>query len=783
MSTPTSPRANIRRGLQQPQAASTACQSAVVTTFVALLIGLGPEPTRAQPTGMMNGAQVSGIFGGLLEMDRPGWLYYGVNPADRGFGYVGSYMTLGGFVPYAEDDLGGLWAADLRSHLSEYGGFFSNVGVVRKQFIGGTVLGLGVYWDYDGDENQYADTTIKDLSGKYRFAGGESYNQVGISGEWLTDYGNLRSNGYIPVGSTATTMGPFVGNSLLTVSGINAALGGTDLEVGLYLPGLSDWAGMVSVGGYAFGNALYQFPSGADVVPWFGGVYTRLDMTFLENWDFSLQANNDSFFDWTGFARLTYRMGGSRRRNVPDQVEQPMMRNEHIVRAHQAPVQAVNPTNGLPWHIIHVSNATSVVGPGEGTFESPFTELVNGRDAAVREFDVVFLHQGISNQTPYSIPVPPSNPLRNPDPLGLPPSYPNIDIASSYYFNADNQYLAGQGTSLRLNTVSYGPVSLDSGRKTGAYPVIANAAGTAIVLTDPSGNVTNANVDHIQIQDSYVGISDGPGMRANSYAFVNDVRIVGTGPSQRGVEITALNGDGRSTFNFNNMTLLNLTRDGFVVSPDIESIAEPQVNITNSLIRNTGGSGVVAQNLFGDSRVRVQGTSIIKSSSSGILVDDAQATVYQSFIKQTGIAGVTAIDSSTVQVVQTVFEEVDIGVQGTATTGRLNITINDNLFTPTRTGNGIMLATPSPTTDAEIYANISGNRFLSNGTQDIVLFDGNPNGPAGSADLWIKASSFENLRAINADASVLREFPEAIAPANPPPPNYEPSLFVPLPPP
>jgi hypothetical protein len=239
-----------------------------------------------------------------LEANGPGWLYYGLNAADRGLGYNGSYMTLGGYIPYAEDDLGGLWAADLRGHLSEYGGFFSNVGAVRKQFIGGTILGIGVYWDYDGDQNQYELRNIPcgtDQFGQF----GHSYNQVGISGEWLTDYGNLRSNGYIPVGTTAYTAGapgsPFYRNYVMCQYGLDAALTGADLEVGAYVPGLSDWAGMISVGGYALGNDRYNWYSGTqatkDVVPWFGGVYTRLDMTFAKNWDFSLQANNDSYFD------------------------------------------------------------------------------------------------------------------------------------------------------------------------------------------------------------------------------------------------------------------------------------------------------------------------------------------------------------------------------------------------------------------------------------------------------------------------------------------------------
>ncbi|MFM8633291.1 MAG: hypothetical protein ACKOEX_00515, partial [Planctomycetia bacterium] len=118
---------------------------------------------HAQIGGMGQGAMApsGGVFNRAvtrfdnLNQNGPGWMYFGLNPADRGLGYVGSYMTLGGFIPYAEDDLGGFWAADLRGHLSEYGGFFSNLGTVRKQFIGGTLLGIRVYWDYDGDQNQY----------------------------------------------------------------------------------------------------------------------------------------------------------------------------------------------------------------------------------------------------------------------------------------------------------------------------------------------------------------------------------------------------------------------------------------------------------------------------------------------------------------------------------------------------------------------------------------------------------------------------------------------------
>jgi hypothetical protein len=459
-------------------------------------------------------------------------------------------MTLGGFVPGFEDDLGGFWAADLRGHLSTYGGFFSNLGAVRKQFLGGSLLGVGVYWDYDGDLNQYSDVAIPNSSTV--FAGGQVYNQVGVSLEWLTDVGNLRSNGYIPVGTTGQYVGPFVGNAVLCQNGVNAGLTGTDLELGVYLPGLSDWAGMINVGGYAYGNDRYDFDNGADLVPWFGGVYTRLDMTFLENWDFSLQYNNDSYFDSTGFARLTYRMGGSRRRNVPDQMEQPMMRNEHIVRAHQAPEAALNPETGEAWRVLHVDNSGS--GTGEGTAQSPYTTLGSAREAATNPYDIVYVHRGSSGSNPYATP------------------------ASGFFFNAPNQYLIGEGSTLALPTLNCGPEAFFGGNGSSAYPVITNPLGSAIVVNQPG-----TTVDHLEILGSRVGISDGAGFISGA-SNISDVIIRGNGPGQRGVEIANSTG----TFNFDRMQLVDLTSDGFVVSA-----VDADVNISNSSLDGVEGTGVL----------------------------------------------------------------------------------------------------------------------------------------------------------------------------------------------
>ena len=660
---------------QARQAATLALLSAGFAAAPTVALAQFGQTAMAPAGGIVNRA-VGGFQG--LNLNGPGYLYYGLNAADRGLGYQGSYMTLGGYFPGLEDDLGGLWAADVRSHVSVYGGFFSNVGAVRKQFLGGSLLGVGVYWDYDGDMNQYADTLIAGTS--QTFAGGQAYNQVGVSAEWLTDFGNIRSNGYIPVGSTAQLVGPFVDYSVLCRNGVNAALTGTDLEVGVYVPGLSDWAGMVSVGGYAYGNDRYDFTGGQDAVPWFGGVYTRLDMTFIENWDFSLQANNDSYFDWTGFARLTYRMGGSRRRNVPDQMEQPMMRNEHIVRSHQTPLVAINPATGTPWRVLHVDNTAT--GAGVGTAAAPFTSLGDAATAATNPFDIVYIHAGAGAATPYVTP------------------------AGGFRFGAPNQYLVGAGSGLLIPTVSCGNRAFFAGDSPGLFPVITNPIGTAIVMDQP-----DATVSHVQIVGSQTGISDGTGVSIPSVSTISDVVIQGNGgPFQRGIQIANSTG----TFNIENTRLQNLTNDGLVVSA-----AGGIVNVSNSSFTSITGNAILAS---GDGVVVTASASQI-AGTVGTAVratgDNAQVSLNAASISDT--AGNAILASGTGAKVDVVASRI------TNTTGSALVTtvsgtgavITAKATTIDRTGNpavAIRGTASAVSLDATSITNVTGDGAVVAGT-------------------------------------------------------------------
>ena len=149
--TATRLRAIRRRAAEWSRKARRALTLALVTAGVAGAPSWA-EAQMGQTAMPASGGIVNRAVSRLQGLNEygPGWMYYGVNGADRGLGYIGSYMTLGGFIPYAEDDLGGFWAADLRGHLSVNGGFFSNVGAVDDVCggipQGSVALGLA-FWD------------------------------------------------------------------------------------------------------------------------------------------------------------------------------------------------------------------------------------------------------------------------------------------------------------------------------------------------------------------------------------------------------------------------------------------------------------------------------------------------------------------------------------------------------------------------------------------------------------------------------------------------------------
>lgn len=736
------------------------------------------QSSMSQPQGVGNGVVNRGLGAlGSLNDAGPGFFYYGVNGAGRGLGYFGSYMTLGGFIPYAQDDLGGFWSADLRTHLSTNGGFFSNVGVVRKQLTNnGSLIGFGLYWDYDGDMNQYAGTGDATY-GQF----GHMYQQIGVAGEILTDRGAIRSNGYVPVGTTAYNVGApgeaFTNNHILCAYGLDAALGGADLEVGAWIPKLEAFGGMISVGGYTFGN-LNEWSQGTEtgerVVPFFGGVYTRFDITVANNWDINLQYNNDPFFDSTGFARLTYRMGGSRRRNVPDQLEQPMMRNEHIVRGHQTPLIASNRNTGQAWNVIHVDN-TATAG-GNGTAEAPFTNLADAQTAAQQAWDIVYVHEGNSQVAQ------------------------NFNYSDPFAFQADNQFLVGSGGPLTIEVGSQcGTFNPASGAFLYTIPAqstlnpLLGSPGATSIDTNGQGGLTIANLDIRGSQEALLvqgGDLDGTaqpfGTTANPYnsaislaggTSVRNVDIGGNGTAaiQRGVRITNSTGG----IEFTDTTIANMTRsgllidnntgalnvsyDGRIVSDTVNTggIASPLVVIdsntgagafdiavgsppagsliTTNELSDTGGEGIIISNNADTVTNNLGNISLTDTVLRGIYVfDDASTTRISSdgglgIVRNTAAGAAIEVSDDgagpiTAAPVFTYFGTIDnaasssyllLATGSNEDAGRGSITLSGPTATPfTDTGLGILLQ------NVDATVSVSGASLASTGQNAILATGG-----------------------------------------------------------
>lgn len=245
------------------------------------------------------------------------------------------------------------------------------------------------------------------------------------------------------------------------------------------------------------------------------------------------------------------------------------MRNEHIVRAHQTPSVAINPTTGTPWQVFHVDNAATAA--GNGSAAAPFQTLAQAQGAAVTPFDIVYVHTGNSQATPYG---------------------------GSFTFQNENQFLIGQGSGFAVPTLCCGPIVLSPAST--IAPVLSNPGGPSIVLRD------GATVDHFVIKGSQVGIAGGSLLAGGFPVVVNDVQILGTGqPGQRGIELT---NPASTKLDFTNMLVQNMTKGGMVIDG-----GTPTVSFQGTLENTVGGGNsnpiLSIANTAGGSVTLAQGVS------------------------------------------------------------------------------------------------------------------------------------------------------------------------------
>ena len=321
--------------------------------------------------------------GNLMGGGLPGRLWFESNLADRGLGYEGTYLTLGGKNRLFEDWLDGRWLVEGESHFSlkENGGFFANIGLERVFSIdaANADIAMSIWYDYDND-------TPNDFQ--------HTFHQVSVNGQIKTDKWDLIGNGYFPVGVQDYVYGDltgancFVGNNIVMLPGVDAALEGFDVTLRLRPERMRFVNGTVDFGGYHYSS---------DTINSFAGGRLRFGMQFPKGMMLSAEINHDERFDTTGVLTLGWLFGanesgyGHEYSGVGRDLDQ-TVRNDHIVRYNQEVVLAIDPATGMPYNVVHVDN-TADPAFQDGTAERPYSSLVAAQNLS-DPGDVILVNAG-----------------------------------------------------------------------------------------------------------------------------------------------------------------------------------------------------------------------------------------------------------------------------------------------------------------------------------------------------------------------------------------------------
>ena len=363
---------------------------------IAITMFLSVSTANAQqfggPGGGIGGQSAfQAVQGDLLQPGLPGRLWFETNYADRGLGYNGSYLSLGGKTRLFQDRLDGRWLLEgqLNQSIEDDGGFFTSVGIERVFSIkpANADVSVGGFYTYDGDDQQ-------------SFSDG--FNQLGISTSIKSRRVDLLANGYFPINTKAFTVGDptgqqiFFGNNIALQAGIENALQGFDVTLRTRPKQLAFANGFVDFGGY-------HYNSENDLVDNFAGARLRVGVQLINSLRLTATVNQDERFDTTGVLSASWTFGntnsgyGSEYAGLARDLER-TERNDHIVRFSQDLIVAVNPLTGQPFNVIHANNLATA--PGDGTIENPFATLA-AAEAASAANDVILVDFGDGTDTGY----------------------------------------------------------------------------------------------------------------------------------------------------------------------------------------------------------------------------------------------------------------------------------------------------------------------------------------------------------------------------------------------
>lgn len=331
------------------------------------------------PVGMYDQGGFQPMMGDF-QVGMPGRVWVESNVADRGLGYQGSYLTLGGKTRLFEDRFDGRWLLEGQAHYAlESSGFFGNLGIERAYSIkaAGADFVVGGWADVDDDrQGDFAHT----------------FYQLGINAAIKTRRWDVVGNGYFPVATQNYTLGDptgvncFLNNNIVLIPGIDSALSGFDVTLRTRPSQLAMVNGTVDIGGYG-----YQ----SDLIDSFHGGRVRLGAQVLRGLIVNAEVNHDERFDTTGVLQFAWIFGANARGTEYSPLGRdldPTMRNDHIVRFQQDLVLAIDPDTGAPYNVLHVDN-TADPAFSNGMVQTPFRSLADAELASVND-DIIFVREG-----------------------------------------------------------------------------------------------------------------------------------------------------------------------------------------------------------------------------------------------------------------------------------------------------------------------------------------------------------------------------------------------------
>lgn len=495
---------------------------------------------------------------------------------DDGFGMIGrtGYWAIGNFG--ITDPMGHLEA--MPYYISDEHFFFSDIrGFVTNYGRAGGNFGLGYRFLDSSREGWYGGSVWYDADD----SSSNLFQQVGVSGEAVFRWFELRSNGYLPVGnrngtfSNQITNVHFAGNQLLynQLSQSGYSLAGFDLEAGAPLP-LPFLRASDQVRVFA---GLYYFPGNtqANVT----GFKARAEAVINNTVNTQVSFTTDNVFgSQVAVGVQLYMPWGANHPSSNYRKDTPspfrfVERNYNVIleqtQTAGANLVAVNPLTGSNYFVRHVSG-TGTSG-GDGSIDHPFATIAQALAAGGSDF--VFVHSDTS-------------------------------ITSGVTLNPGDRVL-GDGMAHAINILGFGNTAMPSLATVGNRPVINVASGPAVTLANNSelSGFTFQNINGNAIEGSNVS-----GVSLHDLTFQN--------VSGDAIHLTSLGGTS---------TLQNLTFNQVGSAVSING-GSPELTMNGLTINDTTGDSVVLSGLT-NSTVTIRGLDIEGSQGSGLVLNNLAGTV------------------------------------------------------------------------------------------------------------------------------------------------------------